>query len=549
MTMTDHMVQALDYRVTPLRDSLYAILNEDRQSLQKWLGITGWNTEGLVAAARRQVFTPRVMADLRRQNQDSDPAVAQALAMAEAGRSVFVITGQQAGILGGPLYTVYKAITVLRLVDELRRQDIPAVGLFWVAGEDHDLAEVSSVTVSGPGGAGRTFSIDPSGHEMQPVSRIPLGEEVAGMLEEIRRLLPDTPSGREVAAQLTAGVDARMTFGESFRALMQSWFARFGLLFFDPMAADRRAMMADFLRPLADLREEIMARVQASTRRLTESGWPAPVDLQPDRCCLFYLHPELGRRRVLARSEGGFTVDGTEIAWDEGGLREALHQSPERFSPDVLLRPLLQDFIFPTAAYVGGPAEMAYQLQVRELYPLWDIPAPVIWPRATATVFGPALVRRLEKLNLAAERIFDDRTTLIRSILESFGIDRQVEPFREKYSEVEASLAALLSSVQHFPEPMIRSAESTVGKMRGLLEKLDDRVQRQLKKDNDDLVNGLESLLQEARPSGRMQERVFNVISFLMYAGPRLMDTLLEELDPFQVAHFLIQVSDWESVG
>ncbi|MBN2430503.1 MAG: bacillithiol biosynthesis cysteine-adding enzyme BshC [Acidobacteria bacterium] len=544
--MLDYHVRSLDYRYTPLRDSLFAIL-EDRQAVPEWLGVPGWNRAGLLAAAQRPAFIPRVMTDLCHQNPADEPAVKAALATAADGKAVFVITGQQAGFLGGPLYTVYKAITVLRLVNELQKENIPAVGLFWVAGEDHDLAEVSAATILGPGGRQQTFTLQPENGDMRPVSLVRLGKEIHSVLEELRRMTPDSAAGREFLAQVAEGVRPDMTFGRSFRRLMQRWFARFGLLFFDPMAADRRAMMADFLQPLADLRAEIPERVQSSSRRLVEHGFPAPVALQRERCCLFYLHPEQGRRRVLTSSDGRFAVDGTDIVWDEAGYRSALREEPECFSPDVLLRPLLQDAIFPTALYVGGPAEMAYQLQIRELYPLWRIPAPVLWPRITATLLGPSALRKLEKLDLTPDCLFEDKTTLTRNLLLKVGADQQLEEFRHAYAALESKLDDILLSLKHFPEPMIRSAESTIGKVQGLLSKLEERVQRQLKKDNEDLVGALAAVLEEVLPGGRMQERVFNVGSFLMFAGPALLPMMMQELDPFRVVHNLIEIAAWES--
>lgn len=523
----------------------YIRLIRDNPALCRELtGVADWSGPALLENLPHRGGVPRLMDDLRRQNADPDPAEAAALKRAAGGQAIFVITGQQAGLFTGPLYTIYKAVTVLRLVRFLRQADVDAVGLFWVAGEDHDIDEVAAVHLDRGLQPPVRLAIEQRPAEPLPVSTIRLGDEIGALLDEVARVLPGGAAADTLGTWLAECYRPEATFGEAFHGLMRRLFAGTGLLFFDPMAADREAMMRDFVAPLPRLRDEIHDRLARSDERMRSLGLEPQVPFQSERCCLFYLHPEQGRRRLLETPAGDLRVDGTSAVWDRTAWEDELNRHPGRFSADALLRPVLQDFLFPTAVYVGGQAELAYQAQIRELYPLWGLTPPVLWPRAGATVIGPALVRKLERLEITAEDLFRHPETVLNEIFARQGEREALDRFQAGRGEVEDSLERLGAPLAGFPEPMVRSADSTLGKIRGLLDKLEDRLRRQVKKDNEDTVTLLEVLRGNVLPGGNLQERTMNLLPVLALVGPGFMDWILETLDPFSREHVLLLIEE-----
>ncbi len=348
---------------------------------REFLGLVDWDGDALRGtAAEARPF--RGLDELVRQNPPAHPAVAETLAHAGRPGAVCVITGQQAGVLGGPPYTLFKALTVAALVGELRRSGVPAVGVFWIASEDHDLREISGVTWMVPGrGLQRLTLPTPSAADLQPVAQVTLDAGVASFWQESLALLPRSAHRDWVSGLVETCYRPGRGLVEAFRDFMARFLAPLGLCLFDPMAMERQEALAGFLDRFPERRAEAVRRVTDRQTALEAAGYEPQIRLQPQRAFLFYLHPEAGRRRVVEAPEGGFTVDGTSVGCDTAGWSDWLRQDAARFSPDALLRPLFQDWLFPTAAYVGGPAELAYHAQIRALYPLWELTPPLLWPR------------------------------------------------------------------------------------------------------------------------------------------------------------------------
>lgn len=538
--MSKFVLHQIEFEHLPGVSRLFRELCAGEELRLAFLGFGRWDPETLLARSAREREKPRTLADLVRQNPAGEPAVAESLELAKRGGAVFVITGQQAGLFTGPLYTIYKAITVLRLVAALRGAGVPAVGLFWIAGEDHDLAEVSTVHPLPAGVEGRSLALALQPPAPHPVSGIELPGDIAGIVTGFLETMPSTDFRAGLASWLHVSYRPGETIGRAFRRLMQQLFAPRGLLFLDPLEMDRGPLLAEFLERFPELRPELIRRVEAATARLAAAGYPPQVDFHPARSFLFYLDPDLGRRRVVELPRGGFMAEGTSHRWSPGEWPGRLADEAARFSPDALLRPLFQDWLFPTVAYVAGPAEIAYHLQIRGLYPLWGLEAPLLWPRGAATLMSPGAARRAAQLGLAAGDLFSERSVLLEGILARSGRLSALDQFHGRRVEVEGALERLAGVLSSGPDDLVRSGEGSFGKIRGLLEKMEDRVYRQIKQDNSDITQRLDALLQEIQPNGNLQERTLNLFPFLSLYGPELLTALVEALDPFRQAHHLL---------
>lgn len=515
----------------------------DQEFRQRQLGYARWDQETLARFARPRALPPALFKALVRQNPGHGAALKHTLQLAGA-EPVFIVTGQQAGLFTGPLYTIHKALTVLRLVEDLRARGIPAAGLFWVAGEDHDILEISSANFFPAGSQQVRLNLPLDTSRPRPVSSLILDEGVTTLVEECARLLPQTDYTPPVLEMLRNSYRPGEGMGKAFRLMMQHCFSRLGLLFFDPVEIDRQELLAGFWEPFPRLRSSCLEKVTAACHRLEAEGFHCQVEFHPQRSFLFYLHPELGRRRVVELPDGSFAVDGTGLSWPPGSWSAVLPEQAGCFSPDALLRPLMQDWLFPVAAYVGGAAEIAYHVQIRDLYPLWGLHAPLLWPRFSATYLRRSTLRKLEKHQLQPLDLLKPRETIIREVLARGGQLTALEEFQQRRLGAEAVLNNLPGPPHRYPEDVQRSLAGSLSKITGLLDKMEERLARQLRSEHAETVQRIDSLRQELFPGGFPQERHLNILPLLCLQGPRLITELFKLVDAEDLNHQLIYLED-----
>jgi bacillithiol biosynthesis cysteine-adding enzyme BshC len=531
----------------PGMNRLYLDLCARPELRARFLGDPGWDLAALrerAGAVRRPV---RVLPDLVRQNAGLDAESDAALELMGKPGAVCVVTGQQAGLFGGPAYTLLKALTVVALVRILRAEGIPSAGIFWVASEDHDAAEVGDTVLFAPGSGLQRLRVEAAGDIPWPVAQRRFDAGVEDLVAGAAALLPSGTHAGTVLAWLRESYRPGAGWAEAFRGLLQRVLSPLGLLFFDPMEADRAPLLREFLAPFASTRAELVRSVAGAGDRIRAAGHRPQVDFVPERSFLFFLHPEAGRRRILETSPGRFVVDGTPLAWTGDEWLSILERHAGSFSPDALLRPVFQDWLLPTVAYVGGPAEIAYQAQIRSLYPAWGLAPPLLWPRASATLVSPGAARRAAQLGLDPKDVILRRDEdLLSEILSAQGRLEPLERFRESRPPAETALERLSASLEQAPDDVRRFADSTLGKIRNLLDKLEEHAHRRLKNEQDDARRRFDTLTQEILPEGNLQERTLNLLPLIQAFGPELLTGLAAVLDPFVREHCLIHMEDRE---
>lgn len=531
----------------PGMNRLYLDLCARPEMRGRLLGDPGWDLAALRERAGLVDRPVRAFSDLVRLNAGLGPECDASLEQLRRRGAVCVVTGQQAGLLGGPAYTLLKALTVVSLVRALRAEGIPSAGIFWVASEDHDAAEVCETALFAPGAGLRRLRVDAGGEVPWPVARRRFGADIETVIEQAASILPAGTHAETVLGWVRECYRPGAGWAESFRLLLQRFLAPLGLLFFDPMEADRTSLLRDFLTPFPAARAALIRGVAEAGDRIREAGHHPQVDFIPERSFLFFLHPEAGRRRVLETSPGRFGVDGTPMGWAGQEWPSVLEGRAGSFSPDALLRPVFQDWLFPTVAYVGGPAEVAYQAQIRSLYPAWGLTPPLLWPRSSATLISPGAARRAAQLGLELKDVILRRDEdLLSEILRAQGRLEPLERFRESRPPAEAALERLSASLEQAPDDVRRFADSTLGKVRNLMDKLEEHAHRRLKNEQDDTRRRFEALAQEILPEGNLQERTLNLLPLILAFGPDLLAGLAAVLDPFVREHCLIHMEDRE---
>jgi bacillithiol biosynthesis cysteine-adding enzyme BshC len=314
--------------------------------------------------------------------------------------AIAVVSGQQVGLFGGPAYAVYKAVSAIQIAHELTRAGVDAVPIFWMATEDHDLEEVRVSTWFHEGKLTR-FELPGNGDAGLPVGRIALGAQVAEMVHEASSIL--TAAGGEfVAGIFRESYGTQETYGSSFGKLFARLFAEQGLILLDPLDARLHRVAEEVLRKAVEERDELNEALLARGKELDTANFAAQVKVTARSTLIFKMGS--GVRQPITVVGGKF-VSG-EQSWTKEDLSRAVRAEPEKFSPNALLRPVVQDFLLPTAAYIAGPAEIAYFAQAEVIYEKLLGRMPVILPRAAYTILDAKAEKLLRRYGLKVEDVW-----------------------------------------------------------------------------------------------------------------------------------------------
>ncbi|MGE5816126.1 MAG: bacillithiol biosynthesis cysteine-adding enzyme BshC [Acidobacteriota bacterium] len=454
-------------------------------------------------------------------------------------RAVAVVTGQQAGLFGGPLYTLLKAITALQLAERARQtHGVPAVAVFWVDSEDHDWEEVRSCPVLDGDLALRTVSLgEPEGAGELPVARIVLGQDAERAVAELEAALPPTEFTDEIAAALREIYEPGVRMADAFARWMDRLLGSRGLIVFESADPSAKPMVADlFARELNDPGRTSALALSAG-EAMRALGHEPQVVPQPDSVALFRLN---GGRRGIRVREGRFVID--EDTVEATALVAEARQHPDRFSPNVLLRPLVQDTLFPTVAYVSGPSELAYLGQLKAVYERFSVPMPLIYPRASVTLLDSASARFLARYSLPLEQLRAQDESALNHLLEA-QLPASVEHALAAVDQsVKQHMAMLADAVGQLDPTLAGAARTTLGRMEHDLRTLHNKIIHAAKKRDETLRRQFSRAKALAFPGGHPQERTLGLPFFLNRYGWALVDRLEAELPLETGKHYVLTI-------
>lgn len=433
-----------------------------------------------------------------------------------------VTTGQQAGILTGPLYTIYKALAAVQLSREWSgRLGCPVVPVFWVASEDHNLAEIDHVDLLDQEGKRTRLQLSvPTGMERCPAGAVPVTPAVFEVIEGLERLTPNSEFKSEIAEFLreTAGRSSSLTewFGRILTRLFRDW----GLVLIDPMDRRLRQLEAGLFDECLERTAEIQSALEAGRRRLEASGYEPTVHIPPESACLFVFLE--GQRLALDREGDRFFVRGRGESFSLEELRARARLEPWSFSPNVVLRPVVQEFLLPNLAYVGGPGEISYFGLYRDVFGLFGFEMPIIYPRPNLTLVEPPIARYLEKWGLKLPNVFEGLDDKLREVMEAedrVGLSALFNDFR---SDFELRYGRLLQSITVLDRNLTNVAQETLRQIRAQFNRLEDKTRQEHRKNCEVAVRQFSRIRESLCPGGVWQERLYNVFPFLLKYGPGL---------------------------
>ncbi len=474
------------------------------------------------AAASQVNFPPARRAALvsaLRANNGAQAAENDSLELLSKEGTVAVVTGQQVGLFSGPAYTIYKALTAARLAQELTSRGTPAVPVFWLATEDHDLPEINHTFVFDQAHRPVTLRVDGLGEPQQPVGSI-LVE--APPIDELRAALAGLPFESEVTDVVAQAYRPGVSFGAAFRDLLRSLLAGRGLLFLDPLDASIRKIMAPLLATAVTRAGELKERLLKRNQELEAAGYHAQVHVEAQTSLFFLLE---GNRRTTLRKENG-----EYISKDRRYSAAELADRGEQLSPNALLRPVMQDYLLPTVAYVGGPAELAYLAQSQVLYDALLERMPVVLARSAFTLLDQHSAKTMERFHLSLSSVFhgedDTRASIARQLVPS-ELTQQIGRMEQSTAQ---SLDQLRSSLIDFDPTLANALDKSRAKILYQLSKIEQKTARETLRKDARAAEDARLLSSLVYPQKHLQERFYSILPFLAKHGSGLLDTLYDNI-------------------
>ncbi len=503
-----------------------------------------WDQETLLASMGRVAAAARPLAPvaeaLARQQEERGAPRAAERARSLAGRdAVAVVTGQQPVLFGGPLFVLYKALAAVAVAERLQAQrGTPVVPVFWVASDDHDFAEIRSVTVLDEAGALRTLRYAPQREPAgQPASRVLLDDSVTTLVDELRAALPPGLHRDAACDRVAACYRPGHSLGSAFARLISLVFP--DLVVLDPAdPALKKHMVPVMSRELSEGSPSSRLALEAG-ERLLAAGYHQQVPLRDGFFNLFVVIE--GERRALAVRDGAVEIRGLGREMPLAEALRHLEARPADWSPSALLRPIAQDFALPTLAYVGGPAEIAYHAQIGPSYGHFGVARPILFPRPSATVVEPAQARALEAEALSlCDLQADPEALLARWARDAYPeVESAFERAREAVTREMASVEAALGAV----DPTLRAAaDAAKGRALHQIEGLQEKSTRALKKRDQVRADRLRRTRDALLPGGSLQERGLGWIGLLARQGDAIVGDLRERIDPFARGHQVVSL-------
>jgi bacillithiol synthase len=441
--------------------------------------------------------------------------------------SVAILTGQQAGAFGGPMFTLLKAVTAIQLARRTEREfHVSAVPIFWVDAEDHDWNEVRGCTVLDQEFQPRTVTLpDLDGAGERPIAQLTLDERVGETIDALAAVLQQTEFKDGVIDALRNAWRPGSGMARAFATWLEQLLGDHGLVVFESADPRAKPLVSDvFARELSDPGRTAALAAEAGNT-LAARGHAPQVVPQPDSVALFSLD---GGRRPIRRIGTQLAI-GEQIVETDVLSRDATER-PDAFSPNVLLRPIVQDTLFPTICYVAGPSELAYLGQLRSVYDQFGVPMPLMYPRTTATLLDSGAAKFLNKYSVPLEDLRTPDESMLNRLLEAQLPANVEHALRDAAAQIHDAMMGVVDALPALDPTLQGAAKTTLGRIEHDLRSLHSKVIQAAKKRHETLRRQFTRAQAQAFPHGHPQERTLAVVYFINKYGPALADALIDEL-------------------
>lgn len=445
-------------------------------------------------------------------------------------RACAVVTGQQVGLFSGPLYTIFKALTAIKLAESLNQTGLGCfVPVFWLASDDHDFEEINHVTLLDKENQIEDIKYkEHSANLKTPVSEIVLLAEISNCIQQLNDLTHDSEFKGEILSQLGAAYQPGRSFVEAFAQWMTRLFKSYGLIFIDAAHPDLKDLGKDvFYTEIAQNSPSTQSALETS-QKLTQKNYHTQIQLHEGISNLFLVEDE---RDSIQFRNNEYNIKGKPQTFNKDELLQLLEKQPHKFSPNVLLRPLYQDRLLPTVAYVGGLSEVAYFAQMKDVYESFNLPMPIIYPRKSLTLIEKNVDKTINTYNMNIQDIWLNADEKINELAKDKLPESLDRAFQATASHLDKDLTDIKREMLAFEPTLEKSADLTIGKIHHQMSLLEKKILKASKKHNVILTRRIHLAKNSLYPNQHLQERVFNITPFLIKYGLGLMDRLYKSID------------------
>lgn len=455
-----------------------------------------------------------------------------------------IVTGQQLGIFGGPLYTFYKIITAIKLSAHLseRYDNYHFVPVFWMEGDDHDFDEVRFVNVLNDNN--EVVKISYSDQEIEEelnrgsVGNLKFKESINRFLTDFEDQLRSTEFKTPIVDQLKNFYREDKTFKESFKELLFWLFDKYGLIIFNPQDPKVKELLKPiFKKEISEFRNHTEELVNVSAK--LEELYHAQVKIRPIN--LFYNYDE--GRYIIEPVENEYRLKGKRKKFSQEELIYLIETEPEKFSPNVLLRPICQDYLFSTAFYVGGPSEIAYFAQILPLYNFYNIDPGIIYPRSSATILEKSIKAVLEKFGLDVTEIFTNSDKLKNQIINSISEQNLNDVFKNSKNRIELVFDELKENLFEIDKTLSEVVTKVRIKVLTHIDEVNGKATEAQKKRYEITLRQIDKTSAVLFPNLNLQERELSFFQFANKYGVEFMEKLYAELAINKFQHQVIELN------
>jgi bacillithiol biosynthesis cysteine-adding enzyme BshC len=455
--------------------------------------------------------------------------------------SVVVIGGQQAGMLTGPVYTINKVITIIQQAKLLEESyQIPVIPVFWIAGEDHDFPEINH-TYADINGQIRKLAVRQNWPNKHSVSDIPLDKQACReWTEELFSHYGETSFTNSVIEQILNRLENSTTYIDFFAQLIFLLFKDTGIVLVDSGDKELREIETPFFKQLVDQNPSVDLALKRQQEKLVRDQCKQMILTDHDSAHLFY-HLN-GERILLERKEEAgvvyFKGKHNECSFTQESLLSLIEQKPDCFSNNVVTRPLMQEFLFPTLSFIAGPGEIAYWAELKEVFEVFNRKMPPVFPRLMTTIIVQSIWRDINEMELSVEEILqqgvNERKQLFLASLKDIGVRDEIkimkDQLRNHYKRLEATAHVIHDSLVQ----IVGKNESIIHRQFDFLE---TEFYKQVERKNDVIIQRYNRIQNLTKPDGQPQERMLNIFYFVNLYGFDIINQMLEKTSSSEYTH------------
>lgn len=457
--------------------------------------------------------------------------------------SVVVIGGQQAGLLTGPLYTIHKLISIIVLAKEQEKKlGIPVIPVFWIAGEDHDFAEINHIFIN-KGGVAKKHSIKDSPLKKQSVSQLPLNQKrTVEWIEEIFEAYGETDFTNELIQQLKIDITESDTYVHFFEKVIMNLFRDEGLVLINSGDPELRKLEKNCFRLIVEQNQSIYSAVVEQQQKMITQNYSPIIELGEKNVNMFYHHD--GERLLIERAlNGEFIVPDINVHFSYAELIDLIETNPERFSNNVVTRPLMQEYLFPTLAFIAGPGEVTYWAELKNVFSVMDMKMPPVLPRLQITLLERSIERNLLETGVLIEDLLHNGIEdEIKSYLDSVtpvDMEKIVTEAKKEISVIHSSLIDAAVKIDPSLDPMLQKNGDFIQKH---LDFLLSSVEKRQKQQHEVQLSKYKSMELSLAPNLYPQERVWNIYYYINKFGPEFVRELLNLSYSFNQKHKIVKL-------